>query len=51
MGDRVHGRDYVVRSGSWDDIAKDPRAAARYPGPTDIHRSINGIRLGRTLRQ
>jgi formylglycine-generating enzyme required for sulfatase activity len=42
---------HVVRSGGWDDIAEDLRAAARYPGPTDIRRSINGIRLGRTLSQ
>jgi formylglycine-generating enzyme required for sulfatase activity len=42
---------HVVRSGSWDDIPEDLRAAARYGGPTDIRRSINGIRLGRTLSQ
>jgi formylglycine-generating enzyme required for sulfatase activity len=42
---------HVVRGGGWDDIPEDLRAAARYDGPTDIRRSINGIRLGRSLSQ
>jgi formylglycine-generating enzyme required for sulfatase activity len=41
----------VVRGGGYEDIPEDLRAAARYPGPHDIIRQINGIRLGRTLSQ
>ncbi|MBV9861288.1 MAG: SUMF1/EgtB/PvdO family nonheme iron enzyme [Alphaproteobacteria bacterium] len=42
---------HVVRSGAWNDLPADLRAAARYRGPTEARNAVNGIRLARTLRQ